>query len=45
VGVSSCFNQQFSLNFDQVVKMFPENVVKGGGGGGGGGVKQFSGLA
>jgi hypothetical protein len=28
----------FSYNFDQVVEMFPENVVDGGG------VKQFSGL-
>jgi hypothetical protein len=35
-----------SYNFDQVVRIFPENVVDGGGGGGGGGrlVKTFSGL-
>jgi hypothetical protein len=29
-GVSSCFDQPISYDFDQVVKIFPKNVVDGG---------------
>ena len=29
-GVSSCFDQPISYDFDQVVKNFPKNVVDGG---------------